>query len=147
MATYLPYLCVVMRWDCPNSQAMNNTHVHVIKKSLTLGSHETFKSISNRFQMIWPSCTPNKKVSNWFGQTCSKVGLELIWNRFEGYKSIWVYNSRFFYLICFIMVIFFYILSTENNDFTWFYRTRNWQIILWFKVPCECIIHFIKNIA
>ena len=55
--------------------------------NISLGSHETFKSIWNRFKSIWPSCESKEKVSNQFqtdlAQTYLRVGLKSVWNRFE----------------------------------------------------------------
>ena len=51
-------------------------------------SHDTFKSIWNRFQLIWAVMwmQPNKfkSIWNWFGQTYLREGFKSSWNRFEG---------------------------------------------------------------
>ena len=60
----------------------------IIQSNIILpSSYEIFKSIWNRFQLIWPSCERLQNVSNRFqtnlAQTYLQVGLKSIWNRFE----------------------------------------------------------------
>ena len=130
-------------WNVMCCNMFCNSWINWSHLSITLSpcSHETFKSIWNRFQSDWLSCERKQKASNRFqtdlAQTYLRVGLKSVWNRFEDInrhvnalatwnrfwiKLFFIHNSCYNYQI---YIIFVWInISTEKDDFRTFYRIK-----------------------